>query len=303
LLAESSESGEISRALESGYQLAPVRTTRAAVALARSFAPEVALLETSLPELDAVDVLRQLRGEHDTEDIPVLLLADRYDGADAVRCLNAGATDYLPRKLDHRELLARLDKAVRESRLRSNLAQLAQTDPLTGLANYRTLIERASEELNRASRYAYPLSAVMIDLDNLKAINDRHGHDAGNRALLNLTRILRATLRQTDFAARYGGDEFVVLLPHHTPAEAAVVVERIRRLLAGTELTSSTGEILPLTLTVSAGIAGHDPSGPRYEYEGLLHLADAALYEAKRGGRDRVVVGGWGAVVAVQRRM
>jgi two-component system, cell cycle response regulator len=303
LLAESSESGELGRVLDAWYEVIGVRTGRAAVALACSLAPEVVLLETSLPDLDAVRVLVQLLGSPLTEDIPVLLLADPYDDADAVRCLDVGATDYLPGHVSPRELVARLDKAVRERRHRSRLTELARTDPLTGLANYRALIERASEELNRARRYAYPLSAVMLDLDNLKAINDHHGHDAGNRALLNLTSTLRATLRQTDFAARYGGDEFVVLLPHHTPAEAAVVVERIRRILAGTELTTSPGEVLPLTLTVSAGIAGHEPSGPRHDYEGLLRLADAALYEAKRDGRDRVVVCGGGRAVAMERRV
>ena len=290
LLAESSDTGELAHALDAWYEVVPVRADRAAVSLASSLAPDVVLLETSLPELDAVAVLVQLLGSPDTEQIPILLLADPYDDADAVRCLDVGATDYFARGITHRELLSRLDKAVRESRHRSRLAELARTDPLTGLANYRALMDRAFEELNRARRYAYPLAAVMVDLDNLKAINDRYGHDAGNRALLNLTSTLRATLRQTDFAARYGGDEFVVLLPHHTPAEAAVVLERVRRILAGTQLTGASGEILPTTLTVSAGIAAHDPSEPRHDYEALLKLADAALHEAKREGRDRVVV-------------
>jgi two-component system, cell cycle response regulator len=290
LLAEASGSGELARTLDPWYEVVGVRTGLDVVTLARSLPPEVIVLETSLPDLDAVKVLVQLLGSPETEEVPVLLLADPYDDADAVRCLDVGAADYLRRNLSPRELLARLDKAVREHRHRSRLAELARTDPLTGLANYRALMERASEELSRARRYAHPLSAVMIDVDNLKEVNDRHGHDAGNRALLNLTRILRVTLRQTDFAARYGGDEFVVLLPHHTPAEAAVVVERIRRILAGAQLTTSSGEIIPITLTVSAGIAGHDPSEPRHDCEALLKLADAALYEAKHGGRDRVVV-------------
>jgi diguanylate cyclase (GGDEF)-like protein len=137
----------------------------------------------------------------------------------------------------------------------------------------------------------------------LKSINDRYGHEAGNRALLNLTRTLRAALRQTDFAARYGGDEFVVLLPHHTPSEAAVVVDRVRRILRGTELANAVGETLPLTLTVSAGIAGHQPDEPRRDHEGLLNLADAALYEAKRAGRDRVVVAIRPEAEAIERSM
>jgi two-component system cell cycle response regulator len=303
LLAESSDHGDPSRALDRWYEVVRARTTAEALAGVRELTPDLVLLSTASPTLDAVPVLVKILASPPLDSVPVLLLADPYDDADAVRCLDVGATDYLPRTLSQRDLVARIEKALRESRQRSRLAQLARTDPLTGLANYRALIDRVSDEFNRARRYEYPLSAVMMDLDHLKRINDRFGHDAGNRALLNLTRTLRAALRQTDFAARYGGDEFAVLLPHHTPSEASVVVDRVRRILAGTELTNSMGETLPFTLTVSAGIAGHEPAEPRNDYEGLLNLADAALYQAKRAGRDRVVVAVRPGAGAVERRV
>ena len=290
LVAESLDPGPLSRSLDRWYEVIRARTTSEVLAAVRELAPDVVVLEMASPSLDAVSALVTIVASPATASLPVVLLADPYDDADAVRCLDVGASDYLPRSVTQRELVARIEKVLRESRQRFRLAELARTDPLTGLANYRALIDRASEEFSRARRYEYALAAVMIDLDHLKGINDRYGHEVGNRALLNVTRTFRAALRQTDFAARYGGDEFVVLLPHHTPREAAVVVERVRRILRGTGLINSLGETLPVSLTVSAGIAGHEPTEPRGDHEALLNLADAALYQAKRAGRDRVVV-------------
>jgi two-component system cell cycle response regulator len=303
LLAEASGSGELARVLERWYEIVPARGTLETLSRAGELNADVVVLEAISDGTDAANVLVQLRASPETEALPVLVLAHPYDERDAVRCLEIGATDYLPRNLSHRDVAARVAKALRESRQRLQLANWARTDPLTGLANYRALRERAAEEFSRASRYEYPLSAVMLDLDNLKAINDRFGHEAGNRALLALTGTLRESLRQTDFAARYGGDEFFVLLPHQTPAESAVVVERLRRLLASIELRGPDGKTLPIRLSASAGIAGHGPPESRHDYETLLNLADAALFEAKRAGRDRVVVTGRVPAVALEGRM
>jgi two-component system, cell cycle response regulator len=136
------------------------------------------------------------------------------------------------------------------------------------------------------------MSVVVIDLDHLKAINDGMGHDVGNRAILALANLLRTNLREVDFAARFGGDEFVALLPHQTAAEAAVLAERIRTGLRSVKVTRSDGRPAPFGLSVSVGIADHSPAMPRACTDELLRAADAALYEAKREGRDRVVVYG-----------
>lgn len=259
---------------------------------ARAARPDAVVLRSPLEGGSAVTALVRLAGSPRTDDVPVLILATVPDEDEAVRALELGAADYLPATIPARELAARIDKVVREGRARRELMELARTDALTGLANFGALMRRLDEEFQRAIRYDHPLSAVMIDLDNLKQINDRWGHDTGNRALLAFTRTLRAVMRGTDFSARYGGDEFVVLLPHQTPTEAGIMVERVRRELAKVELHGPDGRPVTFPLTVSAGVAGTVPGDERETSEALLHLADAALYEAKRGGRNRAVVMG-----------
>lgn len=159
------------------------------------------------------------------------------------------------------------------------LVELSRTDPLTGLSNPRAFEERLEEETARAARYGEPLSLLLVDVDGLKAINDRHGHRAGDLALQAVARALRSGARQSDLAARVGGDEFVLLAPS-TPRPAAVALgERIRSLLAGQGIGG---------LTVSLGVATVEKdrsSGASV----LRETADVALYEAKRQGRNRVV--------------
>jgi len=127
---------------------------------------------------------------------------------------------------------------------------------------------------------------VMMDLDHLKPINDRLGHEVGNRAIVALARHLRDNLREVDYGARFGGDEFVALLPYQTPAEAEHFAQRLRNGLRERKISGADG----LRLTVSVGIAGHSPAHPQATAEALLNAADEALYLAKRQGRDRVCV-------------
>jgi len=159
------------------------------------------------------------------------------------------------------------------------LLALSRTDPLTGLGNPLALEERLDQETARASRYGQPLSLLVMDVDRLKAINDRHGHHAGDLALQAVARALRNGARETDLPARVGGDEFVLLAPS-TPGPAAVALaERVRALVAAEGIDG---------LTVSAGIATAEGGGPA-DPLALRDRADRALYEAKRRGRDRVM--------------
>ena len=271
------------------FELVRVTGPGTLVARARELKPDLLLLERKPTDFAGRELLELLQ-EPPASSPPVLVLAQEYDDAEAVRFLDLGVADYVSREISSGELRARMDKAIREGQHRRELSELARTDALTGLANYRALVARIGEEFSRAERYEHPLSAVMIDLDHLKDINDRYGHDAGNRAICALTRSLRAGLRQTDFAARYGGDEFVILLPYQTSTEALRMVERLRRAVSKLQIFDAEGEPLDLELTFSAGIAGHTPETPIQSGEALLQLADAALYQAKRSGRNRVVV-------------
>jgi diguanylate cyclase (GGDEF)-like protein len=161
---------------------------------------------------------------------------------------------------------------------------LSETDELTGLLNMRGFSIAANRLFGQALRYNRSASVLMIDSDNLKAVNDAHGHEAGNRLLRQLTRLVQAELRYTDVLARYGGDEFIVLLPETPEKGASEVAERIRDAVAGFPLELDTKR---LTCTVSIGVASHPADGN--SLDAVVARADRAMYEAKQRGRNRVV--------------
>jgi diguanylate cyclase (GGDEF)-like protein len=161
---------------------------------------------------------------------------------------------------------------------------LSETDELTGLHNMRGFVVIANRLFAQAQRYQRPASFLMVDSDSLKQVNDRFGHDAGSRLLRHLVKAMQAQLRFTDVAARYGGDEFVIMLPD-TPARGALEVgERIRHAVESTPYVVDSSTV---TCTVSIGVASFPQDGR--SMEGLLARADSALYLAKKAGRNRVV--------------
>jgi len=189
-------------------------------------------------------------------------------------------------------MIGRRDEALehRNEDLRAlseRLQGLSATDALTGIANRRTFDERLAIEIARSNRYGAPLSLVMIDLDHFKELNDRFGHPAGDDVLRRVALLIDQEKRLGDVVARYGGEEFAAILPHTEPRAAMVWAERVRQLIAGTEVRSETGA---LNITASFGVAGAPHE--RAEPTGLVEGADQALYEAKRLGRNRVVGGG-----------
>jgi diguanylate cyclase (GGDEF)-like protein len=158
------------------------------------------------------------------------------------------------------------------------------TDPLTGLHNRRYLEARLTEELSRSKRYDYPLSFMMIDIDDFKLYNDQNGHQAGDRALEITAQCLRSALRKVDVASRYGGEEFSILLPQTTLQEAGVIADRIRRKISSTPFTH--GKSQPLgAVTVSIGLSAFSPALD--SSEAIVRAADRALYHAKSHGKNR----------------
>ena len=173
---------------------------------------------------------------------------------------------------------------VREEREKKELMEKAIRDHLTKLYNRLYLEEESVRELEKAKRYGYPISLIMFDLDDFKRVNDRFGHDKGDEVLIRFANILRSKIRGTDIPVRFGGEEFVVLLPHTSTEEAIRVAERIRKEFERT-LFRFHSEVIKLT--VSAGVSSCDPS-EECRLEKLLYKADKALYEAKRSGKNRV---------------
>ncbi len=261
-----------------------VQTADGEEALRAAFArpPDLVLLDLFMPRLDGFAALEVLRRDPRTSGIPVILLSARSDDPTKVRGLDLGAADYLVKPFSGAELLARAATALRQKRQREHFEAMAQTDDLTGLPNYRAFRARLDEEIGRSVRYRTPLSLVMIDLDNLKKLNDEYGHVRGNEALGALAAVIRQELRAPDFAARYGGDEFVVILPHTEAGQGATFAERLRAQAA------AEGADLGIPLSVSLGVAQIPPGEVRPEM--LLEAADRALYHAKHAGRNRVEV-------------
>lgn len=254
------------------------------VRLAREHCPDLLLLDLFLPRLDGFAAMEDLRRDPRTDECPIIILSAQADDTTKVRGLTLGAADFLAKPFSGRELLARVEKTLKQTQQRRALRALAETDALTGLPNFRAFRARLDEEFKRARRYQTPLACVMIDLDALKNINDRLGHALGNRAIALAAETIAAELRETDFAARYGGDEFVVLLPHASEAEAGIFAERLRERIAEREIAS---EGVRIGLRASLGVAAVEAAGCDSPEE-LWRRADGALYCAKKSGRNRV---------------
>jgi two-component system cell cycle response regulator len=257
-----------------------------AVELTRAHVPDLVLADLSMPRLGGLGLLEALQRHPPTQGVPVMFLSAQDDPRTVVDCFSHGAVDFVSKPAPPEELRVRLLHAWKQATRVARLESLARTDALTGLHNFRALQTKLEEEFARAARYGDPLALLLADVDNLKVLNDRHGHGAGNSALRILGEVFRAELREVDFGARFGGDEFVALLPHQTAAEAAVVAERLRSRMAERPWP------WPEPLTVSIGVAALESTFETQEPAGLLAAADAALYQSKHKGRNRVEVTG-----------
>jgi diguanylate cyclase (GGDEF)-like protein len=277
----------LTEVLEPDYEVLLAVDGEAAVELAREEHPDDVLMDLFMPRLDGLQALERLRSDTATSDIPVIFVSGHGDDAVKVRSLDLGALDFLQKPFSERELRARVERTLRLVRSQIALRELAQTDALTGLANLRAFRARVEEEVKRARRYHTPLTCVMADMDQLKPINDELGHAAGDRAIAAVAAVIREELRETDFGARYGGDEFVILLPHTAAEEGRVFAERALARLRETALEIGGRRV---HVGASFGVACLCDDLREDAAEALVGAADAALYAAKREGRGRVAV-------------
>jgi diguanylate cyclase (GGDEF)-like protein len=268
------------------YDVDAVGDGETALKRAAELNPDLVLLDLFLPGMDGFGALTGLRRNSKTADTPVIFLSAQGDAETKSQGLSLGAADYLAKPFSEQELMARVDRTLKLTAQKEHFRALAQTDGLTGLPNFRSFHARLEEEVSRAHRYGHPLACAMVDLDGLKEINDKLGHAAGNRAIVALADAVREELRDTDFAARYGGDEFVVLLPQTNESQGAQFAERLRRRLV--EVSQDAG--LPVRGSIGVAAVSADELDSPDAAEDLLRRADEALYRAKRSGRDRVEV-------------
>jgi two-component system, cell cycle response regulator len=276
-----------------GYEILEARDGEQALNHVRDNAPDLILLDVMLPDIDGYEISRRIKGSADLPFIPIILVTARDSTQDKVAGLDAGADDYLTKPINFPELEARVRSMLRIKRLQDELAEknlelerLSTSDGLTGLYNHRHIHGLLAEEYERVSRTNDCMSVAMLDLDHFKRVNDTYGHQAGDRVLVELSDILRETARDIDRLGRYGGEEFMALLPETCIDDAAVFVERVRREVARRPF--EIGRDDPLHMTISAGVATFPYNGID-SVEALVRCADEALYAAKAAGRDRIV--------------
>jgi two-component system cell cycle response regulator len=254
---------------------------------------DLLLLNLDLAEFDALRLCGQVRSLERTRHLPILLTTEPSDQARLLRGLDLGANDYIVRPIDKNELVARVRSQIKRKRYTERLRdsvqtsmELAVTDALTGLYNRRYMESHVGTLVDRSAARGKSLSVLLLDIDYFKAINDGHGHDAGDDVLRDFSDRLRACIRGIDLACRYGGEEFVVVMPDTDIGVATMVAERIRRRVAGDMFPIQRGE-KQIEVTISIGIAAR--STPEDTAAMILKRADEALYRAKRDGRNRVV--------------
>lgn len=253
---------------------------------------ECVLISTAFKDFDHLRLCSQLRSLDRTRFLPIILIAENDGDERIARALDLGVNDYVVRPVDRQELIARMRIQVRRKRyndqLRHSVTQtieMAVTDGLTGLHNRRYLDGNLATLFERAVSRGRPLSIMITDLDRFKLINDTYGHDGGDEVLREFAQRLRKNVRGIDLACRYGGEEFVVVMPDTDAAVAESVAERVRGLVAGKPFIIGEGK--SADVTVSVGVSslklGNDTIAE------LMKRADMALYEAKTKGRNRVV--------------
>jgi len=253
-------------------------------------AVDVVLLDVEMPLMDGYQTVAALKADPHTADVPVVFLTARTGSDDVVRGLRLGGHDYLRKPPDPAELLARVGAAARVKQLQDELRRkldeldvVSRTDALTGLHNRRHVQEHLTTCAAAARRHGHPLSVLVVDVDHFKRVNDTVGHAGGDRVLRAVAGALAAAVRTEDVVGRWGGEEFLLVLPHTGPAAARVLAERLRAEVAALDVEVDGR---PVPVTVSVGGAG--ALGP--VHGDLLTLADRQLYAAKDAGRDRVRV-------------
>jgi two-component system cell cycle response regulator len=254
---------------------------------------ELVMVSLGMAGYDPLRLCSQLRSLDRTRMVPILLIVDPEDQARLMRALDIGVNDYLVRPVDRQEMFARVRTQIRRKRftdhLRDNVQQtieMAVTDGLTGLHNRRYMMSHLSTLVEQSRERTKSLSLLILDIDFFKAINDTHGHDVGDEVLREFADRIRANVRGIDLCCRYGGEEFVIVMPDTDTALAYVVAERLRQRVAG-EPFSIAGGRSRIDVTISIGLGSLD--SPEDGADTILKRADLALYRAKKSGRNRVV--------------
>ena len=258
-------------------------------ALRQHDAPKLAVLDWMMPGLDGVEVCRKVRTLESDDPPYLILLTARDDKADIVEGLSSGASDYIAKPYDVRELQARIEVGKRvielQDRLHSamgDLSRQAMTDPLTSAPNRRAILENLKIEMARAIRENTSLWISILDIDHFKGVNDQFGHLAGDTVIRECIGRIQGVIRPYDSVGRWGGDEFLIIIPMTSSVSPPVVFERIRTAIADTEFRADG---ITMRITVSQGGASLDRND---NMDDIIRKADEALYRVKETGRNQI---------------
>jgi two-component system cell cycle response regulator len=306
LVAE--DSPEIAKLMEltlhiEGYDVLQAFDGIQALALAREHKPDLILLDVMMPGFNGFEVATKLKKDEDTRDIPIIFVTANHEMDALVQGLEV-AVDYISKPFAVLEFSARVRAALRMRRLQEDLkasneqlSRLAITDALTGLLNRRGFDTQLDDELWRARRFGHSIALVLFDLDRFKSVNDTWGHSQGDVVLQRFAEVMSLSSRRVDKVARFGGEEFALLLPSTDEAGVRVVCEKIRSTTEAMRipLAPQDGKEQWINVTVSAGgiVLPHIAEGGAEMSaisSGLFEIADRCLYSAKQGGRNRVVI-------------
>jgi diguanylate cyclase (GGDEF)-like protein len=275
-----------------GYDVVPVTNgVDAWRLLEQNDQPTLALIDWMMPGMDGLELCRRVRANGREPYVYLVLLTERQAPGDNVLGLKSGADDFMTKPFDDEELRARLKAGERIVSLHAELVAardamrtLAIVDPLTGLPNRSAILHTLTKEMSRARREVAQLAVAMVDIDHFKQINDAHGHLAGDAVLREVATRMQGALRTYEAAGRFGGEEFLLILPACDREKGVLVAERIRSAVAGKTIDIAGSSI---AVTCSIGVAAMN-GGERVAPLDLVSAADTALYQAKADGRNRV---------------
>lgn len=284
-----------------GYQVVSARDGQEALEKVGSSRPDLVLLDVMMPKVNGFEVCQRLKKDKLSSFIPVIMVTGLNEVEHKVRAMESGADDFVSKPFNRLELLTRVKSLLRIKYLteelnakvielenaKERLRQLAITDGLTELYNYRYFKEHLDQELNRAQRHNLNVSVVMVDIDHFKKFNDKYGHPAGDALLRTLGRLLKDNIRKIDLAARYGGEEFSLVLVETNKRAAGIVAEKIKKLVAEHPFANNNGHA-GHCITISMGVATFPEDAGNFD--DLIKVADDRLYRAKMNGRNCVVL-------------
>lgn len=256
------------------------------LSVAHRFKPDILLLDIVMPDIDGFTVCKQLQNDFECKDIPVIMVTAKKDSEDIKRALELGAFDYIRKPLDEIEVVARVQSALRYKEKQEKLEEMAMKDSLTGVYNHALLIELLEKEYSKAIRKGTSLAYVMIDIDHFKKINDTYGHASGDIVLVELCKLLKETIRESDVIGRYGGEEFGIIFPEINYEDILTLGERLRVAVEKHPFDIGNEEI---NITISMGIR-FKALDENITPSEMIIRADENLYKAKNSGRNKFII-------------